>query len=170
MPKNVLFKSILLATAIAGALDILWAALLTIWRGRSILAMLQFVASGPFPTAVDWGLMGGFAGLGVHFGLMAIMAGVFMLAWMHFDQMPRHPLWSGLGYGVVTYAVLDLVVVPLRFPAAWPPSPLSVATQLFAHLVLVGLVFATVARRWMGASGELSNVSASPRRAIGGAG
>jgi hypothetical protein len=28
---------------------------------------------------------------------------------------------------------------------------MSIATQLFAHLVLVGMVFAFVARRWMNA-------------------
>jgi hypothetical protein len=43
--------------------------------------------------------------------------------------------------------VLDLIVVPLRFPAAWPPSALSITTQMFAHIVLVGLPTAYIAKR-----------------------
>ena len=41
---------------------------------------------------------------------------------------------------------MNLLVVPLRFPAAWPPKPLSITTQLFAHIVLVGLPTALIAR------------------------
>jgi hypothetical protein len=153
-----MFRTILLSTAVAGTLDILWAASLTLWRGRSILGMLQFVASGPFPAATDWGLFGAITGLAVHFSLMAIMAGAFMFAWVHFDPVARNPVWSGLGYGILTYVVLDLIVVPLRFAAAWPPSPLSITTQLFAHLVLVGLVFAMIAKRRIAPSSELANI------------
>lgn len=146
---SAMLKAIIMSTAIAGTLDILWATLLTIWRGRGVLGMLQFVASGPFPPAANWGLLGAIVGLVVHFGLMAIMATIFMTIWRHVDQVQRNPLWSAIGYGLSTYAVLDLVIVPLRFPSAWPPSSLSIATQLFAHLILVGLVFALVAKQEM---------------------
>lgn len=142
-----MLRKILLATAISGTLDILWAISLTIWKDRSVPDMLRFVASGPFPSATDWGLAGAILGLMVHFGLMAAMATFFMVAWSRFDTVQGHPLLSGVGYGLVTYAVLDLVVVPLRFPSAWPPSSVSIVTQLFAHLILVGLVFATIARQ-----------------------
>jgi hypothetical protein len=39
--------------------------------------------------------------------------------------------------------------VPLRFPAAWPPKPLSIGTQLFAHFVLVALPTVLIARRFL---------------------
>ena len=57
------------------------------------------------------------------------------------------PWVSGLVYGLITYAVLDLIVVPMRFPAAWPPSALSITTQLFAHIALVGWPTAFITRR-----------------------
>ena len=44
---------------------------------------------------------------------------------------------------------MNLIVVPLRWPAAFPPSPLSVATQLFCHIVLVGIPIALIARRYL---------------------
>jgi len=38
-------------------------------------------------------------------------------------------------------------VLPLRFDTPLPPKPLSIATQLFAHVVLVGIPIAFVAAR-----------------------
>ena len=54
---------------------------------------------------------------------------------------------TGLAYGVITYFVMNWVVVPLRFATPLPPKPLSIATQLFAHIVLVGIPIALVAAR-----------------------
>ena len=153
-----MLKPIAIATLISGTLDILLATALTLLNGRAPADMLRFVASGPFPAATGMGTAGAILGLAVHFSLMAIMAGAFMFAWVHFDPVAHNPVWSGLGYGILTYVVLDLIVVPLRFAAAWPPSPLSITTQLFAHLVLVGLVFAMIAKRRIAPSSELANI------------
>jgi len=95
------------------------------------------------------GAEGAILGLVVHFSLMAVMAAALMIVVRARPELLRKPVLTGLGYGLITYAILDLLIVPLRFPAAFPPKPMSIATQLFAHLVLVGLIFAFVARRWM---------------------
>ena len=52
----------------------------------------------------------------------------------------------GVIYGIITYVVMNLIVVPLRF-GNWPPKPLSIATQLFAHIVLVGIPIALITAR-----------------------
>jgi hypothetical protein len=145
-----IWKPILIATAISGTLDIGWAMILTVLNGRDIGNMLRYVASGPFPQAAEMGASGAILGLAVHFTLMAVMAAVFVLAATRIGDMTRSPVKCGVIYGLATYAVLDLLVVPLRFPAAWPPKPISIATQLFAHVLLVGLVFAFVTRRYLG--------------------
>ena len=144
-----MLKPIALATLISGTLDILLATVLTLLNGRAPADMLRFVASGPFPPAVDMGTAGAILGLAVHFALMAIMAAIFMMLARTRSALLETPLRTALAYGVVTYIVLDLLVVPLRFPGAFPPKPISIATQLFAHIVLVGLVFVSVARRTM---------------------
>ena len=59
------------------------------------------------------------------------------------------PLLWGFVYGLITYAVMNLIVIPLRFPAGWPPKPLAIGTQLFAHIVLVGIPTALIARRYL---------------------
>lgn len=148
MPRSIL-KPILVATLVAGTLDILAATILTLVRGNQPMNMLRFVASGPFPDATQWGTQGSLLGLAVHFALMAIMVTVFMLAASRWRALWEKPYLWGLLYGLATYVVMNLIVVPLRWPAAFPPSPLSVATQLFCHIVLVGIPIALIARRYL---------------------
>ena len=142
-------KPIVLATLLCGTLDILLAIILTLSRGKDVGNMLRFVGSGPFPAATDTGRAGAALGLAVHFALMAIMVAVFMLAARASQRLLDRPWLAGLVYGLITYVVLDLIVVPLRFPAAWPPSTLSITTQLFAHIALVGWPTAFMARKYL---------------------
>jgi len=149
MTNQPIGKPIAIATLISGALDIGFAMILTAWFGRQIPDMLRSVASGPFPSATDMGSGGAILGLVVHFTLMAIMAAVFMLVVRSRPQW-LDKLWlTAIIYGLVTYVVMNLIVVPLRFHAPLPPKPLSIATQLFAHIVLVGLPFTLIARRYL---------------------
>jgi hypothetical protein len=145
-----MLKPIAIATAISGTLDILFAMILTLWFGREIGGMLRSVASGPFPAAADLGIGGAILGLVVHFTLMAIMAAALM--WFVSQQRPillDTPYRTGVAYGVVTYFAMNWVVVPLRFHTPLPPKPLSIATQLFAHIVLVGIPMALVAAKYL---------------------
>ena len=94
MPSGLL-RPILLATAVAGTLDILAAVGLSLFFGREPAAMLRGVASGPFPGASAWGSAGSVLGLAVHFTLMAVMATVYMIAaelMAVVELLPRPPL------------------------------------------------------------------------------
>jgi hypothetical protein len=147
MPRNIA-RPILLATLVAGTLDILAAVGLTLYFGaRSIADMLRGVASGPFPGAKDWGDGGAALGLGVHFTLMAIMVAVYVAIAARRPALLAKPVLWGVAYGLVTYVVMNLIVVPLRWPERFPPSALSVGTQLFCHIVLVGIPIALIAAR-----------------------
>ena len=75
------------------------------------------------------------------------MAAVFMAIARHRPQLLDTPIRTGIAYGLVTYVVMNWIVVPLRFDAPLPPKPISIATQLFAHIVLVGIPFALIAAR-----------------------
>jgi len=139
-------RTIVLATLVAGALDILFAICLTLYFGREPMAMLRYVASGPFPAATDWGAPGSMLGLATHFTLMAIMVSAFVLVAQQRPALLERPIQWGIVYGLITYVAMNLIVVPLRF-GNWPPTPRSVATQLFAHIVLVGIPTALIAAR-----------------------
>jgi hypothetical protein len=144
-----MFKPIAIATAISGTLDILFAMILTVAFGRHIGNMLRYVASGPFPSATDMGTGGAILGLLVHFVLMAIIATGLMLLIRWRPQLADTPIRTGLAWGLLTYFAMNWFVVPLRFGTPLPPRMLSVVTQLFAHIVLVGIPMAFVASRYL---------------------
>jgi hypothetical protein len=146
MKGNAMLRPTAIATLISGSLDILFAMILTLIIGkRTVAEMLRGVASGPFPGATDMGTGGAVLGLAVHFTLMAIMAALFMAIVRHRSQLLDTPVRTGMAYGVITYFVMNW----LRFGTPLPPKPLSIATQLFAHIVLVGIPFAYVAVRFL---------------------
>jgi hypothetical protein len=144
-----MLKPIAIATAISGTLDILFAMILTVAFGREIGNMLRYVASGPFPAATDMGTGGAILGLLVHLVLMAVMATALMLLVRWKPERLDTPVRTGLAWGIISYFVMNWLVVPLRFGTPLPPKTLSIVTQLFAHIVLVGLPMAFVASRYL---------------------
>jgi hypothetical protein len=140
-------RTIAMATLVAGTLDILFAICLSLYFGRDPMNMLRYVASGPIPPATEWGDAGSVLGLAVHFTLMAIMASVFVIGIRNWPVLLSKPIQAGVLYGLATYVVMNWIVVPLRFDAPLPPMPRSIATQLFAHIVLVGIPIALVAAK-----------------------
>lgn len=139
-------RPIVQATLVAGTLDILAACAITVFYGRPIPGMLRFVASGPFPPATGWGVGGAVLGMAVHFALMLVMVLSYFWAARRWPHLASKPIQSGVIYGLITYVVMNLIVVPLRF-GGWPPKPVSIATQLFCHIVLVGIPIALIAAR-----------------------
>lgn len=142
-----LVRPIVIGTLIAGTLDILAAVGLTLIYGRDPMAMLRYVGSGPFPGAPDMGTAGSLLGLAVHFTLMAIMVTIFVLAAARLRRLWQQPVLWGALYGLATYVVMNWIVVPLRFQTPLPPSTRAIITQLFCHIVLVGIPIALVAAK-----------------------
>jgi len=140
-------RTIAMATLVAGALDILYAALMSSIFGRGPAAMLRTVASGPFPGATEWGAVGSGVGLVVHFALMAIMAACFVYAARNWPALVAKPIHAGIAYGLITYVVMNWVVVPIRFDSPLPPQTRAIVSQLFAHIALVGLPIALIAAK-----------------------
>ena len=147
--KASIWKPTIIATLICGILDAIYPTVLTLLRGRDPAAMWRGVASGPFPEASQWGPAGAALGLATHFTLMAIMVVVFMLAARERPALLDRPVLSGVVYGLITYVVMNLIVVPLRFGTPLPSAPAEIASQLFAHIVLVWLPIAFIARRYL---------------------
>jgi hypothetical protein len=140
-------RPIAVATVVSGTLDIVFAMILTVFFGREIGSMLRYVGSGLVPQATEMGTGGAILGLLVHFALMAIMATAYLLAARRMRVLVERPIQWGILYGLATYAVMNLLVVPMRFGTPMPPSLRSVATQLFAHIVLVGIPIALITAR-----------------------
>ena len=140
-------RTIGLATLVAGTLDIIFAIVLSWIYGRDPMTMLRYVASGPFPSANEWGNAGSATGLLVHFTLMGIMAAAYVWFARSRPHLRQIPIRAGVVYGVITYIVMNLIVVPMRFGMPVSPRPISIASQLFAHVLLVGIPIAMITAR-----------------------
>lgn len=148
-----MLKPIIVATAIAGILDIFAAFFFAGRAGMSASRVLHFVASGPFG---DRALTGsGFAAVGlfVHFAIMTCMAATFMLAAARLPLLLHHPIIAGAAYGLSLWFVMYWIVRPARWPKLTPSTdPTKIAEELFCHLILVGIPIALVARHYLRAS------------------
>jgi len=139
--------TILLATAVAGTLDIADACVYWgVTKGVPPERIFQSVASGLLGKAAFAGGAGTAAlGLVLHFSIMAVMVAAYVLAALRLPILTRRPVLMGLGYGLATYAVMNYVVLPLS--NAGPRGPFVLphfVNGLLAHLVLVGLPIALV--------------------------
>jgi hypothetical protein len=143
-----MLKPILLATLIAGTLDILSAFIFAGMAGMSPLGVLRFVASGPFGAAPTPTLGWALVGLAVHYSIMAVMAATYVIASRNIDLLNRWPIASGIAYGLVLWLVMYWVVRPLRWPDLPLPHTLwGIGNALFSHCILVGIPIAIVAAR-----------------------
>lgn len=140
-------RKIVLATLVAGTLDILSAVIYTLMAGRQPIMMLKGLASAVLgDDAVKGGVGVAVAGLALHFAIMAVMAAFFVLAAARISSLKRHWVIAGIAYGIGLWAVMNLIVLPLRF--GWHPfSVKGLAEQFFSHIVLVGLPIAWFSRR-----------------------
>jgi hypothetical protein len=136
---------------IAATLDIAYA--LTFWffyRGVAPVAVLHTIAGGliGLPAAQAGGAATALLGLGLHYAIAMCMAAAFFITGRHFRFLTRQPIVAGVAYGIVLYAIMNFVVLPLSaLPArAWKPT-LPALTDLCSHMFFVGVPIALAARR-----------------------
>ena len=82
----------------------------------------------------------------LHFGIAIGMAAVWFFACLRWPALLRRPVAWGLAYGAVTWAAMNHVIVPLSRASPPPFIPAWFVDGVLAHLVLVGLLLAFVAR------------------------
>ena len=133
----------------AGLLDIVNA--IVFWRlysGTSATLILQSVAAGvQGKAAFAGGATSAAFGLAVHFLIMFGMATVYWLACRRWPWMTARPIAAGVAYGLLTWIAMNYVIVPMSRAASSPRFILSwFIDGLLAHVLLVGLLFAFVAR------------------------
>jgi hypothetical protein len=142
-----MLRPILLATLVAGTLDILSAFVVAGMAGMTPMQVLRFVASGPFLSAAEtpgWAA----AGLAVHYAIMTCMAAAWFLVAARWRLLPERPIAGGLLYGILLWGIMYWIVRPLRWPELPLPHTLwGISNALFSHCILVGLPIALIAAR-----------------------
>ena len=145
-------RTIAITGLIVGAMDITAACIQAISRGATATRLLQFVASGLIGQRAFQGGAGTAAlGLGLHFVIAFSLVAVFYAASRRIVFLRRQAAISGIIYGLVVYAFMNLVVLPLS--AAKPRHTLSGdLIQIGIHMFVIGLPTALLIRRFSGAN------------------
>jgi hypothetical protein len=146
------WRGVVIATIVAGTLDILSAFLFDALVKGTPLGLLSGIAAAAVPQ-LDFGdIANALAGLVVHFAITFAMVAVYFTFAARIGAINRHRWICGIGYGLMLWAVMYWGVLPQRFPTLFPIlDPQEVAVQLFNHVALVGVPIALIARlaaRW----------------------
>lgn len=119
--------------------------------GVPLLRIFQTVAGGVLgrPRSYEGGVPTFLLGIVLHFIVATCIATVYYLATLVSPILIRHPVVSGLLYGVVAYFGMKFIVTPLSAiggRGTLPRLPILI-TELIGHALLVGLPVALVAYR-----------------------
>ncbi|MDH5824674.1 hypothetical protein QFW77_17015 [Luteimonas sp. RD2P54] len=141
---------LLLGGAVAGLLDLIWACSLWAFAGATPKLILQAIGSGWVgrEAAVAGGWATALLGLLSHFGITIAMAYVYAGAARLLPALLRRPVAYGALYGIVAWAAMVHVVVPLSAAPAnqSPPWAWALWANIAVHMFAVGVPCALAAR------------------------
>lgn len=146
-------QAIFYGTLVVGTLDALDAIVFFRLRsGVQPLRIFQGIASGLLgPAAGQGGLTTAAIGVALHYFIAFGIVVTYFLVSRRVALLTRRPVICGLLYGVVAYAVMNLVVIPLsRIGGPTMPAAPVLANGLLIHMFGVGLpaaLFAKAAKR-----------------------
>ncbi len=120
-------------------------------QGLNPIQVLQFIASGALgPSAFTGGLLTAAAGAGFHFAIAYAAAAVYAVAYAGVTSVRDHWVATGLAFGVLVWAFMNLVVVPASAIGAFPTLAGAIH-GIVGHALTVGLTGAYVVRRQLAA-------------------
>ncbi|MEQ1832033.1 MAG: DUF1440 domain-containing protein [Candidatus Eisenbacteria bacterium] len=147
-PGYAVARIALVAGALAGMLDLTAALLQAFFRGRPALRVLQSIASGWLgKAAYSAGPASAALGVVSHFAIATVWAALYAWTARRSPQLVRHAWQWGAAYGLIVYAVMYEVVLPLSaIHHRIARSPQDTMVGLAIHVVCVGWPIALVAR------------------------
>ena len=142
-------RTILRAGLLAGILDgcaaIVQAYLM---RGTSPIVVFQYIASGALGRAAfDGGLATVAVGVLFHLFIGLSWATLFFVCYPYLDFLKKSRVLNGIGYGLLIWLVMNLIVVPMSRIPARPFVPFNVVTGILILMVMVGLPIAFIVHR-----------------------
>jgi hypothetical protein len=134
---------------VAGTLDIVYACVF--WglkRGVPAQRILQSVAAGLLGKAsFEGGRATAALGLGLHFFIALSMSVTYYLVARRWPLLRERPLLCGVGYGLLLYAIMNYVVLPLSAAGPGTKDALWITLSIAVHALLIGVPIAVFARR-----------------------
>ncbi len=134
---------------VVGTLDIAYA--IVFWVVKADVPpgrILQSVASGLLgPASFQGGAPSAALGLGLQWLIAISMSVTYYVVALRWPLLRRRPLTCGAGYGLLLYAIMNFIVVPLSAASSGSREPLWVGLSVVVHMVLIGVPIALFARR-----------------------
>ena len=134
---------------IAGTLDIAYACIF--WALKSDVPahrILQSVAAGLLGEAsFEGGWETAALGLTLHYLIALSMSVVYYLVAARWALLRQRPVLCGAAYGLLLYGVMNYIVVPLSAAGPGSKDPLWITLSIAAHVLLIGIPIALLARR-----------------------
>ena len=136
------------AGALAGTLDLTAACIQGYLNGRTPEHVLQSIASGWLGrSSYAGGAATAVLGLVTHFFIATVAAAVYWATSRRYPQLVRHAWRWGASYGLVVYAVMYEIVMPLSaIHRRIPRTPQDYIIGLLVHVICVGWPIALVVR------------------------
>ena len=145
-------RPIFITGLVVGVIDIASAFAVGISRGSTPLRVLQFIASGLLGrSAFAGGVSTAALGLALHFVIAFGVVLVFYAARRKLRVFRERPVFSGLAYGAIVFAVMNLIILPLS-AATIRHALVPDLIQLAIHMFIIGLPTSLLIRRFSGAS------------------
>jgi hypothetical protein len=135
---------------VAGTLDITYACVY--WglkRNVPAQRILQSVAAGLLGKAsFEGGGKTAALGLALHYLIALSMSGAYYLVARRWTLLWQRPLLAGAAYGLLLYAIMNYIVVPLSAAGGGgSQDPLWISLSLAVHALLIGVPIALFVRR-----------------------
>lgn len=141
-------RAITLGGLTVGILDGLDAVIFFGLRGVAPIRIFQAIASGLLgPASFKGGLQTAALGVVLHFAIAFSIVAVLVLASRRMPFLTRNTVLIGIVYGLIVYAVMNGVVLPLSAVKHNVPSGAVLINGLVIHMLGVGLP-AALAARW----------------------
>jgi len=142
------FEAIVYGGVTVGIFDFLFAMIFNTIRGAVPIRIFQYVASGLIGRrAFEGGWSTFLIGVLIHFFIAFTLATVYYLASLRLPTLIHRALMWGMVYGVLVYAVMNYVVIPLSAAPKLRFGLVSFAGQLLAHVIAIGPLLALINRR-----------------------
>ena len=138
---------------VAGTLDITYACVFwAIKAGAPAQRIFQSVARGLLgPASFRGGAATAALGLFLHYFIATVMSITYYLFARRWAALHKQPFRYGAAYGLVLYAVMNYIVVPLSAAGGGSQGPrLWIALSIVVHMFLIGVPIAFFTRSAFG--------------------
>lgn len=144
---------LLLGGGILGTLDILFAYAFWVSKGATVGGIFRSIAAGLLGEASrGGGAATAWLGAGLHYFIATMMVVAYYLVGRKYPALLRRPVALGLFYGLVLYAVMNFVVLPLSAAGMAKFDNMAwIVSSIIMHAVF-GVICAIFARRALAAS------------------